>query len=187
MLLKQISLGLMVLLAASASGCMSIYPNAAPVANPIFVRANNPEEAWERTVDVLHDYQFEIDRENKLGGVIETRYKTGAGILEPWHADSVGKINRLQSTLQSIRRKAYVHFTPVDGGYMVGVEAIKELEDVPRAANFVGGATFLDDSALQRDLNPVVGQATPSGWIDQGRDPDLEQAMLKSINRRFGQ
>lgn len=174
-------------LAAALSGCVSMDGSGAPVANPVFVRANNPEEAWERTVDVVHDYQFEIDRENKLGGVIETRYKTGASVLEPWHADSVGKINRLQSTLQSIRRKAYIHFTPAPGGYLVGVEAIKELEDVPRAANFVGGATFLDNSALQRDLNPVVGQATPSGWIEKGRDADLEQAMLRTINRRFGQ
>ncbi|WP_010587012.1 hypothetical protein [Schlesneria paludicola] len=169
------------------TGCVSMDAYGPQVSNPVFVRANNPEEAWERTVDVVHDYLFEIERENKLGGVIETRYKTGASMLEPWHPDSVGSANRWQSTLQSIRRKAYIHFTPAPGGYMVGVEAIKELEDVPRAANFEGGATFLDNSALQRDLNPVVGQATPSGWINQGRDPSLEQAMLRTINRRFGQ
>lgn len=169
------------------TGCVSMDAYGPQVSNPIFVRANNPEEAWERTVDVVHDYLFEIERENKLGGVIETRYKTGASVLEPWQPDSVGSANRWQSTLQSIRRKAYIHFTPAPGGYMVGVEAIKELEDVPRAANFQGGATFLDNSALQRDLNPVVGQATPSGWINQGRDPSLEQAMLRTINRRLGQ
>ena len=175
------------LLTTSVMGCVSLDAQGPPVANPVFVRANNSEEAWERTVDVVHDYLFEIERENKLGGVIETRYKTGASALEPWHPDSVGAVNRLQSTLQSIRRKAYVRFTPAPGGYLVGVETVKELEDVPRAANFAGGATFLDNSALQRDLNPVVGQATPSGWINQGRDPALEQAMLRSINRRFGQ
>ncbi len=157
-----------------------------PVTNPVFIRANNSEEAWEQTVDVVHDYLFEIERENKLGGVIETRYKTGASALEPWHPDSVGTANRLQSTLQSIRRKAFVHLTPAPGGYLVGVEAIKELEDVPRAAAFAGAATFLDNSPLQRDLDPVVGQATPSQWITQGRDNELEQAMLRSINKRLG-
>ena len=169
-------------------GCVAMDAHGPPVANPVFVRANNEEEAWERTVDVVHDYLFEIERENKLGGVIETRYKTGASVLEPWHPDSVGSANRWQSTLQSIRRKAFVRFTQAPGGgYLIGIEAVKELEDVPRAANFQGGATFLDNSALQRDLNPVVGQATPSGWINQGRDPALEQAMLRSINRRFSQ
>ena len=108
-------------------------------------------------------------------------------MLEPWHPDSVGAENRWESSLQSIRRKAFVRFTPAPGGYLVGSEAIKELEDVPKAANFVGGATFLDNSALQRDLNPVVGQATPSGWISKGRDPELEQAMLRTLNTRVGE
>ena len=94
-----------------------------PVANPVFVRANNSEEAWERAADVVHDYLFEIERENKLGGVMETRYKTGASVLEPWHPDSIGVTNRLQSTFQSIRRKAFVRFTPAPGGYFVGIGA----------------------------------------------------------------
>jgi len=184
---RIISVGLIVFAATACSGCVSLDAKGPPVANPVFVRANNPEEAWERTVDVVHDYLFEIERENKLGGVIETRYKTGASVLEPWHPDSVGAENRWESSLQSIRRKAFVRFTPAPGGYLVGIEAIKELEDVPKAANFVGGATFLDNSALQRDLNPVVGQATPSGWINKGRDPELEQAMLRTLNKRFGE
>lgn len=158
------------------------------VSNPVFVRANNPDEAWERTVDVVHDYLFEIERENKLGGVLETRYKTGSNCFEPWHRDSVGAANRAESTLQSIRRKAYLSLTPVEGGYLVGVEAHKELEDVANAAVFPGAATFQDNnSGLQRDLNPIVGQATPSGWISKGRDLQLEQSMLLSINRAFGQ
>ena len=172
---------------ATTFGCATVPGTAATVSNPVFVRANNHEEAWERTVDVVHDYLFEIERENKLGGVLETRYKTGANLFEPWHRDSIGARNRAESTLQSIRRKAFLSLTPVEGGFMVGVEAHKELEDVARAANSVGPATFLDNSPLQRDLNPVVGQATPSGWIPRGRDLALEQSMLLSINRAFGQ
>ncbi len=187
MLQRIIFFALGLCLASAFTGCVSMDAHGPPVSNPLFVRANNSEEAWERTADVLHDYLFDIERENKLGGVMETRYKTGASAFEPWHPDSVGTANRLQSTLQSIRRKAIVRFTPAPGGYLVGIEAVKELEDVARAASFAGGATFLDNSALQRDLNPVVGQATPSGWISQGRDPELEQAMLRTISRRFSQ
>lgn len=172
-------------LTSAATGCVGLDRYGPPVTNPVFVRANDPEQAWEKTVDTLHDYLFEIERENKLGGVIETKYKTGANVMEPWHPDSVGTRNRLESTFQSIRRKVFIHFTPAPGGFLVGVEAIKELEDVPRAATSVGGATFLDNSSMQRDLNPVVGQDTPSGWINLGRDPALEQVMLRSVNRRL--
>src|SRR5580698_6677174 len=106
------------ILASFLTGCVAMDAHGPSVANPIFIRANNPEDAWERTVDVVHDYLFEIERENKLGGVIETQYKTGASVLEPWHPDSVGPANRLESTLQSIRRKAFIRFTPAPGGFL---------------------------------------------------------------------
>ncbi|HET6425066.1 MAG TPA: hypothetical protein VFG20_15370 [Planctomycetaceae bacterium] len=170
---------------ASPSG-QGPWGNAPAVSNPLFVRANDGEFVWEKTVDVAHDYLFEIERENKLDGVIETRYKTGASVLEPWHGDTVGVANRLESSLQSIRRKAIFTVTPAQGGYMVGVQTIKELEDVAAAANSVGAATFLDNNPLQRDLDVVVGQATPSGWINQGHDPALEQSLLKSLSAALG-
>lgn len=173
------------ILSATLWGCATFSPSAPPAANPILVRANDGEFVWERTVDVVHTYLFEIERENRLDGIIETKYKTGASLLEPWHPDSVGTESRLESTLQSIRRKAFISVTPVEGGFLVGVETLKELEDVPRAANSAGAATFLDNNPLQRDLNVVVGQATPSGWIPRGRDPQLEQAMLRSITEAF--
>ena len=144
--------GMMLIVAmivATSSGCATMSGYSAPVSNPVFVRANNHEVAWERTVDVVHEYLFEIERENKLGGVLETRYKTGSNVLEPWHRDSVGYANRMESTLQSIRRKAYVSITPVQGGYLVGVEAHKELEDVAQAANLQGAALL-----EARDLVP---------------------------------
>ena len=159
-----------------------------PVAgNPVLVPANHPELAWERTVDALHDFKFPILRENKLDGVIETDYVVGSSLLEPWNRDSVGFGNRLESTFQSIRRKALIRLSPApQGGYLVAVEAYKEQEDVKGpVANSAGGATFQIDNPLQRDLNQVVGQAAPSGWIPLGRDPDLEQAMLRRIRSRF--
>jgi hypothetical protein len=158
--------------------------HGASVGNPIIVRGANPEIAWERTVDVLHDYQFEIARENKLDGVIETKYKVGSGILEPWHHESVGSENRLESTLQSIRRRAFVSLTPDSGNYLVSVEVFKELEDLPGiAANSAGGATFQENAPLRRDLDLVVGQSTPSGWIPVGRDLVLEQDILARLQR----
>jgi hypothetical protein len=154
--------------------------------NPFFVAANNHEAVWERAVDVLHDYQFQIARENKLDGIIETDYKTGSGLLEPWHRDSVGLENRLESSLQSLRRRAFVSITPAEGGYLVGVEVFRELEDVVGlAANSAGGATFQESAPLRRDLNLVVGQSAPSGWTPQGRDHRLEQDMIGRLRLAF--
>ncbi|HEX6986963.1 MAG TPA: hypothetical protein VF170_16415 [Planctomycetaceae bacterium] len=175
---------LAVLSAAASGGCASLHAPAAP--NPVFVPANHPELAWERTVDAIHDFKFPIARESKLDGVIETDYVVGSGVFEPWNRDSVGIDNRLESTFQSIRRRALVRLTPAPGGYYVAVEAYKEQEDVRGpVANTAGGASFQVNQPLQRDLNLVVGQAAPSGWILLGRDPALERAMLARIRSRF--
>lgn len=163
------------------SGCAPFLRQPV-VSNPIFVASGDHEAVWERTVDVIHVYHFEIARENKLDGIIETEYRVGSSVLEPWHRDSVGWENRLESSLQSIRRKAIVHITPAEGGFLIGIQAFKELEDLPGlAANSAGGATFQESTPLQRDLNLVVGQSTPSGWIPLGRDLVLEQDFLQEL------
>ncbi|SFI18737.1 hypothetical protein SAMN05421753_106196 [Planctomicrobium piriforme] len=155
-----------------------------PVTNPLLVASQNEELVWERAVDVLHDFQFEIARENRLGRVIETVPKVGSGLTEPWQHDSVGFDNRLESSLQSIRRIVLISLQPDDRGqgYLVSVEAQKEVEDLPGiAGNSPGAATFSESTPLIRDLNPVVGQSSPSRWIPLGRDLALEQAMLNRL------
>ncbi len=174
-----------------AAGCASPWMGAAgpaPAANPLFVQAGNEDVLWERTVDVIHDFHFQIARENRFSRVIETDYRTGSSLLEPWHHDSVGLENRLESTLQSVRRKVLIRLIPDDqgAGYLVSVEAFKELEDLPGiAANSTGGATFQESTPLDRDLNLVVGQSTPSGWYPVGRDVALEQRILHSLQLAY--
>lgn len=168
-------------------GCHNLRPaTTGPVSQPLFVASPNQDTVWERTVDVLHEYPFYIRREDRLDGVIETEYKVGSGILEPWHQDSVGIDQKLESTLQSIRRRVVLNITPAEGGFYINVEAYKELEDlVGLAANSTGGATFQESTPLQRDLDLVVGQTAPSGWISQGRDFALEQDILQRLYAEF--
>jgi hypothetical protein len=172
---------------AGGSGCAALRKRepvgaVSVVSNPFFVPANNEEAVWERTVDVVHNY-FDIARENRLEGVIESHPKAGASALEPWHRDSVGIENRLESTLQTIRRRAFVKITPTEGGYLVGAEVFKEREDVRgRTENSPGGATFQEARPLQRNLNLVLGQTAASGWISLGRDDALENRLLRELH-----
>ncbi|MAT16450.1 MAG: hypothetical protein CMJ46_14400 [Planctomyces sp.] len=149
---------------------------------PVFVSTQNEELVWERAVDVLHEYPFYVARENKLAGVIETEYKVGSGLLEPWHKETIGHDARLESSLQSIRRKVVINVRRDNAGYFVDVEAYKEIEDLEGlAANSAGGATFQENDPLRRDYSLVVGQSAPSGWISKGRDFALEQDILQRL------
>ena len=138
---------------------------------------------WEHAVVVLHRNHFQVARESKLEGVIETNYRGGSNVLEPWHPDSVGIENRLESTLQSIRRRVIVNMQADGSGMMtVSVRVDKEIEDLPgMAANYEGGATFQESQPLTRDLDQVVGQSGPSRWLSIGRDPLLERQLLGQI------
>ena len=49
----------------------------------------------------------------------------------------------------------------------------------------VGAATFNENEPLRRDLNPVVGQSAPSGWLPQGRDLALESALLGRLQQVY--
>jgi hypothetical protein len=155
----------------------------------------NDELAWEQIADVTTDY-FQIMREvraRRSGGLvsegfIETAPQGGATILEPHRRDSVGDFNRWESTLQTIRRRCLVRVTPDPGGYLVGVEVLKELEDLPRPEQATAGAAILrtDGSLPPREVYDVSRTAESVVWIPLGRDVALEQQMLAEIRARLG-
>ena len=83
-----------IILCILCTGCVSGWDQTAPVVttNPVQVSGTNQDVVWERVVDTIHNYKFQIARENKLDGMIQTDYKVGSNLLEPWHGDSVGLI-----------------------------------------------------------------------------------------------
>ncbi len=180
-------------------GCVSSlrWPNQpAPVSydNPACIPLANHDQVWDGVVDVVGEY-FRVEREDpvrQLGdtfteGRIDTYYKTGATYLEPWDHDSADGYNKLESTLQSIRRRAVVKVIPAqNGGFWVDVAVFKELENVVQPEHATAGsATFRNDSSLTRVFNPDQPTGFNSGWIPQGRDTVLEQRILGQILERF--
>jgi len=178
-----------------------VVPSPAPAArNSVVIPPLDAELVWNRLVDVTDDY-FKIHSEQRVvfasgvptEGRIETFPQTGATLLEPWRADSVGFRERLESTLQSIRRIGTVRMIPDAAGWRIEVTVQKELEYLPRPMRATtGGASFRNDDSLYRYGTPLptlgqqvgdqprpVAAPTPNlGWIPLGRDPLLEQRIL---------
>jgi hypothetical protein len=120
-------------------------------------------------------------------GRIDTFPQGGATWFEPHLDDSVGRYNRLESTLQTIRRQAVVHVIPVEGGFLVDVAVTKELEDLPQPERATAGAaSFRYDNSLPTRTAPDDTQESPRSWIPLGRDTALEQQMLAQLLARFG-
>lgn len=171
------------LLSAALCGCLSGPATNVVRVNTIQIPAGQYDLMWERSVAVLNDLHFLIARESKLEGVIETQFRAGANLLEPWHRDSADYGSRLESTLQSIRRRVIITMQNTGADtFSMSVRVDKQIEDLPGlAANYEGGATFSESQPLNRDLNQVLGQSTASRWLPYGRDPRLEAQILNRI------
>ena len=101
--------------------------------------------------------------------------------------DSVTFHDRLEASMQTIRRFAIVKIEPVPtGGYLVKVEVRKELEDLAKPDRQAAGrAVFYNEFPVNRAREIVGPVPVPLGWIPRGRDPNLEQAILAGIRDAF--
>ncbi|MHC4404483.1 MAG: hypothetical protein ACYTG0_32925 [Planctomycetota bacterium] len=183
------------------SGCSAGLPSAGPAwlatqpyyNNPAMLPVRDRQYAWESVVDVVDDY-FRIDNEalrladgHLIEGRIDTFPEVGSTILEPWRRDSANPYEKLQSTLQTIRRWARVRMTPTQGGYLVDVAVFKEMEDLAQPMHSTSGAaTFRYDSSLIGIESSIGDQPAHEGWIRLGRDAALEQQIVAELLTRAG-
>jgi hypothetical protein len=179
-----------------------------PVRSVAVIPPLDAELVWKQMVDVTDDY-FKIATERRATfangvpteGRIDTFPQTGATLLEPWRADSIGFRERLESTLQSIRRVGTMRLMPDPAGWRIEVVVAKELEHLARPMQATaGGASFRNDDSLYRYGTPLptlgqqigdqprpVAAPTPNlGWIPLGRDSLLEQRMLSKVLAKLG-
>jgi hypothetical protein len=166
----------------TAPSVTRIFSPRPVAANPLVVPTSDFEAVWNKTVAVVDKY-FDIASENRLSRTIETQPQMGATVLEPWALDSATIGDRVEASLQTIRRFAIIHVDPAPvGGFLVKVEVYKQLEDMAKPDRQAAGrAVFTNDFPVNR-IREIVGPVpAPLGWIKQGRDPNLEQAILAGI------
>jgi hypothetical protein len=152
--------------------------------NPLPVASTDFEKIWNKTVAVVDKY-FDIESENRLSRTIRTQPQMGATILEPWALDSATAADRIEATLQTIRRVAVIKVdSGPAGGFLVKVEVYKFLEDMAKPDRQAAGrAVFSNDFPVNRNREVILPVPAPLGWIKlPGRDLDLEQAILAGIH-----
>ena len=184
MRIRRIVAAVAALAAWTQAGCSTVTPRVV-TENPLIIPSNDFELVWNKTIAVVDEY-FEIANENRRSRKIITQPMISATLLEPWHVDTVGFSNRLEASLQTIRRFAVVTIVPIaetqGGGYKVKVEVHKELEDMYKPDRQTGGrAVFANDFPVNRTREIVGPVPLGAGWIDRGRDSKLEQIILARI------
>jgi hypothetical protein len=182
--------------ALSAAGCASgpapnnpqlVRSNTWAVAeNPLFVPQGADDAGYQmvfdRAYDVLNEY-FDIAYANRFAGQIQGVPLTSAGYFDGPRMRWYNHYELLESTLQSIQRKATIQIFPADsGGYHVEVIVEKYLEDLPQPQHGAGGiAVFHAENPVERQYE-VVDLGPPSlHWFLIGRDHALEATILARL------
>ena len=196
--LAFLAAGLALLLTSGCGQLAYRLTNPAPqqfVPNPLQLPPAEDDFVWSQVVDAVDDY-FRIAREQPvqnsdgivLDGRIETTYQIGASLLEPWRKDSTAGFERLQSTLQSIRRRAIITVRPDGAAYIIEVVVQKDLEDTNRSQSAAeSGSITRHDGTIVRQSDAFDDSPITLGWIPLGRDASLEHVILNDIFSRITQ
>lgn len=191
----------LIVLLGMISGCRAFNAEGQPpnlggrpaVQNPLIVPMMDRWFVMDQISDEIDDY-FRIKREERIRildgvmseGWIETHAESGGTILEPWKKDSTRGFERVQATLQTIRRFAKVRVIPTGNSYQVDVRVYKELEDLDQPVGAtVTAPQFRYDNALDVGKTDPLQTNVVEGWIPQGRDFSLEQKILRNIQFRL--
>lgn len=206
--LRALSCLLLIPLAIAAVGCRRLpplphipfparqappSPIQVPVSNPTNIPPVEPDFLWQQIVDSVDDY-FRIDVEEPVRrtetfwqeGLLTTFPVISGTVLEPWRGDAARGFERLQSTVQTIRRTATIKVMAVESGYAIDIRVMKEQEDVDQSQFSAAGASAQrHDGTIVRTDSQVRQLPITLGWYEIGRDRDLEQRLMASILGRI--
>lgn len=166
--------------AVTAAGCATVASGR--FSNPMTFTETDAETVEHVARRVLMELRFGIVYPESSEGRVTTDALTGASWFEFWRKDTIGRVQSLESSLHTIRRRATVSISPKDRGSQVFVKVVKERKSAPGLGPESMAETFniygIEDTDLMRqnELAPTTYE-----WVDMGRDELLEQDILERI------
>jgi hypothetical protein len=180
-------------LVAAALGCAR---HTEPVVAPEQMRVGEPAFAatWEATKDVLRDYRFELDRQDRRAGVITTDPLLGRHGPEFWRKDAATQRDVCEGTLQTVYRTATVEIIGGSDGYepVVRVEVARSDRRTPQVSSTSEAFSLfrLPGGGEERSrylMGYEEAEEAPAGGLTPlGRDETLEQQLAADIRRAAG-
>lgn len=127
----------MAILCLACIACVALTGCASGPIGRLELRAAEYDRVFDAAVASLRDQRFTLDRIDRRLGVITTRPRAAASVLEPWKGDNSTPAQAFESTLQYQRRLVRIEFTPLGGiEPATGVEAMSPFGQVSPAEPF---------------------------------------------------
>lgn len=181
----------MLLLVGAGAGCATAPLAETHRSEAIDFPGNHYRVYYDAGIQTLREAGFAIDRQDYRFGRITAKPQGSPTVFEPWKPDNVDASDAWLSTLGDLRRRVSVTLEPADRDapaqddrpYRLKVEVVMERLQVPRRrlSGQTRGSVFadLEESPAEYRRRGIP----PQYWQSVGRDPALEQDLLKKIVR----
>jgi len=179
-----------------SGGCASPrrgdYQSLRPVS--IAEPSEDADQLWEAVQETLRRGRFQIDRVDRASGVVTTLPETSQHYFEFWRHDVDTQRDAWEATLNPMRRWVEVSLTRADDGpwthpselrTRLAVVVHKErLTSPDRQFNSSGAAYQYFGEGLPSTTGKSKVTAKEDHWLDCGRDPAMEDYLLRKILER---
>lgn len=145
---------------------------------------------WSHALSAVRHFGYEIDRADPAAGVLVTRPVTSKQWFEFWRIDTLGSDQVAEASLHTIRRQIQVRIQRSGANsdeYAIGVQAnVQRYSQTERQVTTASSAAQAFAGKLPLVEQPASPAEAEPHWVDLGRDPTLESAVLRQIGKYPG-
>lgn len=175
--------GILLLSASLAlSGCQPVEPPVTLTSQNLeFAGAEEYGALFDSCVETLRRYGFDLDRVDRLAGVITTFPETSEHFFEFWRRDVDTRYDWVEASLIPVRRKVSVEVQRPAGelAATLVVTVFRERLSTPdRQYNTSGAAFLVFGEALPATTGRPVDPYRDEYWIADGRDGAMEARLI---------
>ena len=173
------------------AGCLGPLRDDYRSSQPVAIGDPSPEadQVWEAVQETLRRHRFQLDRVDRRAGAVTTMPLTSQHLFEFWRHDVDTGPDLWESTLNPLRR--WVEVTVARGDDKSWTELTvavhkERLSSPDRQFNSTGAAYQFFGDNLPSTEGIMRVTAEDDMWLDQGRDPAMEDYLLRDILERAG-
>lgn len=150
--------------------------------------SDRADHLWNTALETLRALHLELDRVDRRAGVITTFPEVSQHFFELWRHDVDTAPDFWEATLNADRRWVELQFDQEQGRWRaLHVVVHKQRFSAPdRQFNSTGAAYQYFGFSLPSTTGQEQISAEDERWVDRGRDPAMEEYILRAILDRTG-
>lgn len=177
--------------AAAPMGCLGQRHSEYHSSRTLLVSqtSQQTDALWEAAKETLRRHRFRLERVDRRAGIITTMPIASQHFFEFWRHDVATAPDSWEATLNPIRRRVELKVTWGDEETPTRIAAVvrkERLSSPDRQFNSTGAVYQYFGNRLPSTtgLERVTGEQDE--WLDLGRDPAMEDYLLRAILERAG-